>query len=216
MWIAAVALLLALVCARLARCGVRVSAHGVRVTNIFKTTDLEWGEIREFKVSLAGPSQIALKGGRWVGITGIEQTNWAWLTNRHDTPERSMSKSSTGSCKNTSRTRLGKATATAARPQWTIDGGSTSARSARPHGSCRSTWGAETATPRRAGEHSPKHGCRVLQRLRVRALRLARKPDDERFAKSRSRPTGRIWACVLALRPLSGVRRLLGRRLAVR
>jgi len=141
MWIAAVALLLAFVCARLARCGVRVSAHGVRVTNIFKTTDLEWGEIREFKVSLAGPSQIALKSGRWVGITGIEQTNWAWLTNRHDTPERSMSKSSTGSCKNTSRTRLGKATATAARPQWTIDGGSTSARSARPHGSCRSTWG---------------------------------------------------------------------------
>ena len=75
---------------RFARCGVRVSAGGVRVTNMLRTTDLEWGQIREFKLSPVGACQIGLKDGRWVSIIGIEQTNLAWLTKRRDTPEGRM------------------------------------------------------------------------------------------------------------------------------
>lgn len=88
--IAAVAFVAAAGLARFARCGVRVSADSVRVTNMLRTTDLEWGQIREFKLSPVGACQIGLKDGRWVGITGIERTNLAWLKNRQDTPERRM------------------------------------------------------------------------------------------------------------------------------
>lgn len=76
--------------ARFGRCGVRVSAGGVRVTNMLRTTDLEWGQIREFKLSPVGACLIGLNDGRWVGMIGIEQTNLAWLTKRRDTPERRM------------------------------------------------------------------------------------------------------------------------------
>jgi Bacterial PH domain len=88
--IAAFAFVAAVGLARFARCGVRVSAGGVRVTNMLRTTDLEWDQIREFKLSPVGACLIGLKDGRWVGIIGIEQTNWAWLTKRRDTPERRM------------------------------------------------------------------------------------------------------------------------------
>ena len=57
---------------------------------MLSTTDLKWGQIREFKLSPVGACLIGLNDGRWVSIIGIEQTNWAWLTNRQDTPERSM------------------------------------------------------------------------------------------------------------------------------
>jgi hypothetical protein len=60
------------------------------VTNMLKTTDLEWGQIREFKLSPVGACLIGLKDGRWVALIGIEQTNLAWLTKRRDTPERHM------------------------------------------------------------------------------------------------------------------------------
>jgi hypothetical protein len=88
--IAGVAFVAAVGLARFARCGVRVSAGGVRVTNMLSTTDLEWGQIREFKLSPVGACLIGLKDGRSVGIIGIEQTNWAWLTKRRDTSERHM------------------------------------------------------------------------------------------------------------------------------
>jgi hypothetical protein len=88
--IAGVAVVAAVGMARFARCGVRVSASGVRVTNMLRTTDLEWGKIREFKLSPVGACLVGLKDGRWIATTGIEQTNWAWLTKRQDTPERRM------------------------------------------------------------------------------------------------------------------------------
>jgi Bacterial PH domain len=88
--IAGVAVVIAVGLARFARCGVRVSAGGVRVTNMLRTTDLQWGQIREFKLSPVGACLIGLKDGRWVGIIGIEQTNWAWLTKRQHTPEKGM------------------------------------------------------------------------------------------------------------------------------
>jgi hypothetical protein len=75
---------------RFARCGVHVSAGGVRVTNLLRTTDLEWGQIREFKLSPVGACLIGLNDGTWVALIGIEQTNLAWLTKRRDTPERRM------------------------------------------------------------------------------------------------------------------------------
>jgi hypothetical protein len=75
---------------RFARCGVRVSAGGVRVTNMLRTTDLEWDQIREFKLSPVGACLIGLKNGSWVALIGIEQTNLAALTKRRDTPERRM------------------------------------------------------------------------------------------------------------------------------
>jgi hypothetical protein len=75
---------------RFARCGVRVSAAGVRVTNMLSTTDLEWGQIKEFKLSPVGACLIGLKDGRWVALVGIEQTNLAALTKRRDTPESRM------------------------------------------------------------------------------------------------------------------------------
>ena len=88
--IAAFAFVAAVGLARFARCGVRVSVGGVRVTNMLRTTDLGWDQIREFKLSPVGACLIGLKDGGWVGIIGIEQTNWAWLTKRRDTPERHM------------------------------------------------------------------------------------------------------------------------------
>jgi len=88
--IAAFAFVAAVGFVRFARCGVRVSAGGIRVTNMLRTTDLEWDQIREFKLSPVGACLIGLKDGRWVGIIGIEQTNWAWLTKRRDTSERHM------------------------------------------------------------------------------------------------------------------------------
>jgi Bacterial PH domain len=88
--IAGVAFLVAVGLARFARCGVRISTSGIRVTNMLRTTDLEWGQIREFKLSPVGACLIGLKDGRWVSIIGIEQTNLAWLTRRQDTPERRM------------------------------------------------------------------------------------------------------------------------------
>jgi len=88
--IAGVAVVIAAGLGRFARCGVRVSAGGVRVTNMLRTTELEWGQIREFKLSPMGASLIGLNDGRWVGIIGIQQTNWAWLTKRQDTPEKGM------------------------------------------------------------------------------------------------------------------------------
>lgn len=88
--IAGIAFLAAVGFVRFARCGVRTSASGVRVTNMSRTRHLKWGQIQEFKLSPVGACLIGLKDGRWVGIIGIEQTNWAWLTNRHDTPERHM------------------------------------------------------------------------------------------------------------------------------
>lgn len=57
---------------------------------MLRTTDLEWGQIGEFKLSPVGACLIGLKDGTWVGIIGMEQTNWAWLTKRQDTPERHM------------------------------------------------------------------------------------------------------------------------------
>ncbi len=88
--IAAFAFIAAVGLARFASCGVRVSVGGVRVTNMLRTTDLEWDQIREFKLSPVGACLVGLKDGRWVGIIGIEQANWAWLTKRRDTPERHM------------------------------------------------------------------------------------------------------------------------------
>jgi hypothetical protein len=88
--IAGAAFVIAVGSARFARCGVRVSAGGVRVTNMLSTTDVEWRQIREFKLSPVGACLIGLKDGRWVSIIGIEQTNLAWLTKRRDTPERRM------------------------------------------------------------------------------------------------------------------------------
>jgi hypothetical protein len=88
--IAGVAFVAAVGFVRFARCGVRVSAGGVRVTNMLRTTDLEWGQIREFKLSPVGACLIGLNDGRWVALIGIEQTNLAWLTKRHDTSERHM------------------------------------------------------------------------------------------------------------------------------
>jgi hypothetical protein len=75
---------------RFARCGVRVSAGGIRVTNMLRTTDLEWRQIKEFKLSPVGACLIGLKDGRWVALVGIEQTNLAALTKRRDTPESRM------------------------------------------------------------------------------------------------------------------------------
>jgi hypothetical protein len=88
--IAGAAFVAAVGSARFARCGVRVSAGGVRVTNILSTTDLEWSQIKEFKLSPVGACLVGLKDGRWIALIGIEQTNWAWLTKRQDTPERRM------------------------------------------------------------------------------------------------------------------------------
>lgn len=88
--IAGVGLVLAVGGVRFARSGVYVSAGGVRVRNVLSTTDLAWEEIREFKLSPVGASLVGLKDGRWVGITGIEQTNWAFMTKRQNTPERRM------------------------------------------------------------------------------------------------------------------------------
>ncbi len=88
--IAGAAFLAAVGIARFARCGVHVTASGVRVTNMLSTTDLAWQQIKEFKLSPVGACLIRLKDGRWVSIIGIEQTNLAWLTNRQDTPERRM------------------------------------------------------------------------------------------------------------------------------
>jgi hypothetical protein len=88
--IAAIACLAALGAARFAMCGVRTSPSGVRVRNLFTTTDLAWDEIREFKLSPVGACLIGLKNGAWVSMIGIEQTNFAWLTNRRDTREKHM------------------------------------------------------------------------------------------------------------------------------
>ena len=57
---------------------------------MFRTTELEWDQISEFKMSSVGACRIALNDGRWVGMIGVEQTNWAWLTNRRDTREKDM------------------------------------------------------------------------------------------------------------------------------
>lgn len=88
--IAPVALITAVICARFARSGVDVTGTGVRVTGVFSTTEMEWEEIREFKLSPFGASVVGLKDGRWIGLTGIEQTNLAWLRKITDTPERRM------------------------------------------------------------------------------------------------------------------------------
>jgi Bacterial PH domain len=88
--IAGAAFAAAVAAARFARCGVRVSASGVRVTNMLRTTDLEWDQIKEFKLSPVGACLIGLNNGRWIALIGIEQTNLAWLTRRRDTPERHM------------------------------------------------------------------------------------------------------------------------------
>lgn len=88
--VAVVALVVAAGMVRFARCGVRVSAKRVRVTNMFRTVDLPWEQIREFKLSPVGASLVGLKSGRWVQLTGIEQTNIAFLRKEQDTPERSM------------------------------------------------------------------------------------------------------------------------------
>jgi hypothetical protein len=39
-----------------------------------------------------GTCRISLKDGRWVGITGIEQADLAWLTRRRSTPGSRMVK----------------------------------------------------------------------------------------------------------------------------
>lgn len=88
--IALVAFAAAVGMVRFARCGVFVTSDGVRVRNMFKTTVLAWGQIKEFRLSPVGPSQISLKNGKWVSIVGIEQTNIAGLTNRQNTRERRM------------------------------------------------------------------------------------------------------------------------------
>lgn len=88
--IVAVAILIAIGCARFARCGVYVSAGGVRVRNVLRTTDLAWGQIKEFRLAAAGPCQIALQDGKWISITGIQQTNLQWMTRRQDTPASRM------------------------------------------------------------------------------------------------------------------------------
>lgn len=75
---------------RFGRSGVYVSAGGVRVRNVLSTRDLAWEQIREFKLSPVGASLVGLKDGTWVSIIGIEQTNWARLTKRQNTPERGM------------------------------------------------------------------------------------------------------------------------------
>lgn len=83
-------LLMAAVSARFARCGVHASRAGIRVTNMLSVTDLTWDQIKEFKLSPVGACLISLTDGKWISITGIEQTNLAWMTNRMDTPERRM------------------------------------------------------------------------------------------------------------------------------
>lgn len=88
--ITGIAFVAAVAFARFARCGVRVSAGGIRVTNMLRTTDLEWNQIREFKLSPVGACLIGLNDGRRVGMIGIEQANLAWLTKRRDTPKRRM------------------------------------------------------------------------------------------------------------------------------
>jgi hypothetical protein len=88
--IAAIACLAALGAARFAMCGVRTSPAGVRVRNLFTTTDLTWDQIREFKLSPVGACLIGLDNRTWISIVGVEQTNFAWLTNRGDTRENHM------------------------------------------------------------------------------------------------------------------------------
>jgi hypothetical protein len=88
--IAAVAFLAAVGLARFARCGVYVSTGGVRVRNLLRTTDLAWAQIKEFKLSAAGSSQIALENGKWISIVGIQQTNLDWMTKRHNTSARQL------------------------------------------------------------------------------------------------------------------------------
>jgi hypothetical protein len=86
--VAAAAFLAAVGMVRFARCGVRITPDGVRVTNIFNRKDLVWEQIQEFKLSPVGACQISLQDGTWVSITGLEQTNLEWLTNRRRTPTR--------------------------------------------------------------------------------------------------------------------------------
>jgi hypothetical protein len=88
--IAAAAFFAAAGIARFAWCGVRVTATGVRVTNMLSNTDLAWDTIREFKISRVGACLVSLNDGRWVSITGIQQTNLAGMIDRQDTPERRM------------------------------------------------------------------------------------------------------------------------------
>jgi hypothetical protein len=90
--IAGVALLIALGMARFARCGVHVTTAGVRVTKLLSTIDLPWDEIREFKLAPVGACLLGLKDGRWVAISGLQQTNLDGLNGREDTPERRMIK----------------------------------------------------------------------------------------------------------------------------
>lgn len=88
--VAAAAFLAAVGVFRFTQCSVRVTATGVRVTNMLSTIDLPWNRIREFEISRIGPCLISLKDGGYVSIVGIQQTNLAGMMDRQDTSERRM------------------------------------------------------------------------------------------------------------------------------
>jgi Bacterial PH domain len=88
--IAVVAIVLAAGMVKFALSGVRVSADGVRVMNVFRTTAVKWEEIEEFRLSTVGACVVMLKDGGAVPIDGIEQTNLEALTRRKNTSERNM------------------------------------------------------------------------------------------------------------------------------
>ena len=88
--LAVILLLIAVGMVRAARCGVRASATGVRIVNLRGSIDLPWERIDAFELSPYGASRVALKDGRRILLTGIEQSNWAFMTNKRDTQERYM------------------------------------------------------------------------------------------------------------------------------
>ena len=89
-YIAGLAILVAIVGVRFARCRVIAGDEGVRVVNLKNTLDLRWDEIEHFEVARFGACPIRLKNGRTVLMTGIQQKNISGMLDTQDTPERQM------------------------------------------------------------------------------------------------------------------------------
>jgi hypothetical protein len=63
---------------------------GVRVVNPLRTYVLAWDEIEKFRLRLYGPCVVKKRDGALVGMFAIQQTNWANIRKKTDTPEQAM------------------------------------------------------------------------------------------------------------------------------
>jgi hypothetical protein len=80
----------AFVLLRVAKARVCALPSGVRVVNPIRTYVLAWDEIEEFRLRSYGSCVVKKRDGGLVAMFAIQQTNWANIRNKTDTPERAM------------------------------------------------------------------------------------------------------------------------------